>query len=108
MIVYGLRTCDTCRKVMKSLEKSDRKPAFHDVRDKPLTPPQIARFLDSFGDALVNRASTTWRGLAEEERALPAADLLARHPTVMKRPVIEDGQNLYLGFGPAVQASILK
>ncbi len=93
---------------MKALEEAGRAPGFRDVRAEPLATGDIARFLDAFGDALINRSSTTWRGLSEDERALPPADLLARHPTLMKRPVIEAGGKLYLGWGKDVQAALLK
>ncbi|MEM1077532.1 MAG: ArsC/Spx/MgsR family protein [Pseudomonadota bacterium] len=80
----------------------------HDIRADPLSSEQIGRFLEAFGDALVNTRSTTWRGLDADARQSDPADLLAAHPTVMKRPVIEtpDGA-LYLGWGEAVKARLL-
>ncbi len=65
-----------------------------------------ARALAEFGAALVNTRSTTWRGLSEEERARPAEDLLVAHPALMKRPLIESGGQLYLGWGKDVQAAL--
>lgn len=68
----------------------------------------LQRFRAAFGDALVNRRSTTWRGLSEDERAGDPLELLAAHPTLMKRPVIEaDDGTLYLGWDKAVQAALL-
>ena len=43
----------------------------------------------AFGAALVNRRSTTWRGLSEDERGADPVALLGAHPTLIKRPVIE-------------------
>lgn len=60
-----------------------------------------------FGDAVVNRASTTWRGLSEAERSAAPADLLAAHPTLMKRPVIEHDGHWTIGWKPDVQARYL-
>lgn len=108
MILYGIPTCDTCRKAMKALSAAGHPVRLHDVRAEPLTRTQIAAFLDRFGDKLINRASTTWRTLPEAERQGDPAALLARHPTLMKRPVIATGDTFHLGFGPDVQSALLK
>ena len=108
MIIYGISTCDTVRKARKALEAAGRAPAFRDVRTTPLNAAEIAEFETAFGDKIVNRASTTWRGLSEAERAAPIADLLGAHPALMKRPVIREGETLTLGWTPAVQAQWLE
>jgi len=102
LTLYGIKTCDTCRKARKALPDAQ----FHDLRETPLDSATIARFLHAFGDALVNKSSTTWRGLSEHDRQRPAADLLADHPTLMKRPVIDTGDTLLLGWKPDVQAAL--
>ena len=103
MILYGLKTCDTCRKALKSLEKAE----FRDVRAEGL-PKDLAQVaLAQFGDALINRKSTTWRALPDEERSRDPLALLADHPTLMKRPLIDDGGTLYLGWGADTQAALL-
>lgn len=102
LTIYGIKTCDTCRKARKALPQA----AFHDVRETPLDAALLARFLDRFGDALVNRASTTWRGLSEDDRLRSAAELLSEHPTLMKRPVIDTGQDLHLGWKKDVQSAL--
>ena len=102
LTIYGIKTCDTCRKARKALPDAQ----FHDLRETPLDGTTIAVFLHAFGDALVNKSSTTWRGLSEDDRKRPAADLLADHPTLMKRPVIDTGDTLLLGWKPDVQAAL--
>lgn len=99
--VYGIKTCDTCRKAVKALGA-----ALHDIRAEPLDADTLKRFSAAFGDSLLNTRSTTWRGLSEQERALPPLQLLAEHPTVMKRPVIEKDGALHLGWGKDVQAAL--
>ncbi|TCP41386.1 arsenate reductase family protein [Rhodovulum marinum] len=103
MVIFGLKTCDSCRKAKGLLPGAE----LRDVRETPLSAAEIARFLEAFGEALVNRRSTTWRGLSEAERAGDPAGLLAAHPALMKRPVIEAGGRLYLGWGKDVQAALL-
>jgi arsenate reductase-like glutaredoxin family protein len=106
MIVYGLKSCDTCRKAVKALSAAGHDARLVDIRADPLEPEQIARFVEVFGDRLVNRRSTTWRGVSEAERALPEAALIAAHPSVMKRPVIDTGDALYLGWDAGVSAAL--
>lgn len=104
MILYGIPTCDTCRKAKKALEAAGHTVRLHDVRATPLSDAELGEFIAAFGDRLVNRASTTWRALSDDERAAPAAELLSRHPTLMKRPVIR-GATLTLGWDKAAQAA---
>lgn len=106
MVLYGLKACDTCRKALKALEGAGHDVRFIDVRADGIDRDTLARFHAAFGDALVNTRSTTWRGLSETERARDPLDLLADHPTLMKRPVI-DGPTLTLGWTKAVQAELL-
>lgn len=101
-VIYGIKTCDTCRKARKALPDAH----FHDIRETPLDSATITRFLSAFGDALVNKSSTTWRVLSEEDRARAPAELLLAHPTLMKRPVIEAGDTVYLGWKQDVQSRL--
>jgi len=100
--IWGLKTCDTCRKAVKALPDA----RFRDIRAEPLDSEEIAALLATFGDSAVNRASTTWRGLSEAERAAAPADLLAAHPALMKRPVIKAGAGWHLGWTPAVRKAL--
>ncbi|WP_415184533.1 arsenate reductase family protein [Phaeovulum sp.] len=106
MILYGIPTCDTCRKAQRALTAAGHVVTFRDVRATPLTADERAEFLAAFGDKLINRASTTWRTLSETDRAAPPEALLAAHPTLMKRPVIR-ADSLTLGWSAATQALFL-
>lgn len=103
MKIYGLKTCDTCRKAMKSLPNAQ----FIDVRDTPLDAEFLNQALTRFAEKLVNTRSTTWRGLSEQERAQPPLELLRTHPALMKRPLFEtDDGELFLGWTRDVQAAL--
>ncbi len=104
MILYGIPTCDTCRKARKSLEAAGHIVQFRDIRKEPLSTPEWRLLLDAFGEDLVNRRSTTWRGLDEATRAAEPLDLLASHPSLMKRPVCEDGERRTIGWDPTARA----
>lgn len=107
MILYGIASCDTCRKALAALRSAAREVEFRDVRTTPLAPEELERFIALFDTRLVNRSSTTWRSLSEGERGLPVAELLARHPAVMKRPVIAEGAQVTLGWDQTAQAAWL-
>lgn len=107
MQLFGLKSCDTCRVALRELRAKGHEVTFRDVRADPLDAATLERFLDAFGADLVNRRSTTWRGLSDDERALDPMTLLARHPALMKRPVLEDGGRLFLGWNDAVRAALL-
>ncbi|SMO34112.1 ArsC/Spx/MgsR family protein [Ruegeria faecimaris] len=102
MRVYGLKTCDTCRKALKSLEGSD----FIDVRAQGVPDAVLAQALKRFGEALLNTRSTTWRGLDAEQRKKEPLELLQEHPTLMKRPLVEKDGALYLGWTAETQAAL--
>ena len=102
MQLYGLKTCDTCRKARKALQ--NQQVEYIDVREGQVPDAVLEAALAQFGDALLNRASTTWRGLDEVARASDPLALLKAHPTLMKRPlIVHDGQ-MTLGWKPDVAA----
>ena len=102
MIIYGLPNCDKCRAARKARPDAD----FQDIRETPLSPDFLAGAYDVLGAALLNTRSTTWRGLSEAERAKTPLDLLQAHPTLMKRPLIAAGDQLYLGWTKDVQVAL--
>lgn len=103
VVIHGLTACDACRKARKALESKGFDVTFRDVRDNPLSPAEIEKFLEFFGQELVNTRSATWRQLDEAERGIAPAELIRRHPTVMKRPVVE-GTRVTLGWSAATEA----
>ena len=102
MIVYGLATCDTCKKAMKAL--ADEKPTLRDVRADPLSDAEIAEFTAAFGDAIVNRQSTTWRAASDWLRASDATEQIRQQPALMNRPVIRSDRALTLGWDEGTAA----
>ncbi|KUJ82219.1 ArsC/Spx/MgsR family protein [Ruegeria profundi] len=102
MRLFGLKTCDTCRKALKTLPDAK----FFDVRSDGVPGNVLQQALDRFGEALLNTRSTTWRGLDDAQRARPPLELLADHPTLMKRPLIERDGELFLGWSPQTRAGL--
>ncbi|MBO6896368.1 MAG: arsenate reductase [Shimia sp.] len=101
--VFGLKNCDTCRKVMKALDGAE----LVDVRAEGVPEEVMQAAYEQFGDALANTRSTTWRNLGEEERKQPVLALIQEYPALMKRPLIERDGALYLGWGKDTQEALL-
>ncbi|EBA12692.1 arsenate reductase family protein [Roseobacter sp. CCS2] len=107
MRFFGLKSCDTCRKAFKSLTASGHTPNVIDVRADGIGDNDLATIVATFGEAAINRASTTWRGLSDDEKAADPTTLLATHPTLMKRPVIDADGQWTIGWKADVQAKYL-
>ena len=106
MILYGLSTCDTTKKALKALQKAGKDVVFRDVRAQPMTSAEIDAIITEFGDRAVNKQSTTYRGFSDFLRESDADAQIAAQPTVMKRPIIQDGATWYLGWDEAIEAKV--
>jgi arsenate reductase len=112
MNLYGLKTCDTCRKVRKELDAAKIAYDFHDVRDDGVTKAQIARWAKSAGwETLLNKSSTTWRGLPDAAKVglteTRAVALMAENPALVKRPIIDrGGTEVFVGWSKDVAAAV--
>jgi len=104
LTIYGIATCDTCKKARKALEADGHTVTFRDVRAQPLTDAEISELVTEFGTNIINRQSTTWRGLSDFLRENEPEAQLAAQPTLMKRPVIRGPDGLTLGWSDAVAA----
>lgn len=101
--IYGIRNCDTVRKARRWLDAHAIECPFHDLRADGLDAARLDRWLAAVGDeVLVNRRSRTWRELpaATREAAEAAAlrTLLLEQPTLLRRPVLETGGEVVVGF----------
>ena len=106
MILYGLSTCDTTKKALKALQRAGKDVVFRDVRAQPLTSAEIDAIITEFGDRAVNKQSTTYRGFSDFLRESDADAQIVAQPTVMKRPILQDGATWYLGWDEAIEAKV--
>ncbi len=109
--LYGLKNCDTCRKALAALEASDREVAFIDIREEADLDRLLPAWLKAVGaERLVNRRSTTWRTLTDEDKAgalgSSAETILKAHPTLIKRPVIDTGAGILVGWDSGTQQAL--
>lgn len=111
--VYGIRNCDTVKAARRWLDDQGIAYRFHDFRSDGLEPARLARWLNEPGwEQLINRRGTTWRQLNANTReglsATTAAALLLAHPTLIRRPVLEQAGRVHLGFSPEAYAHIFR
>ncbi len=106
MRVFSLKTCDTCRKALAALRAAGHAPEVIDVRADGIGAEDLAAIVAAFGPAAVNRSSATWRALSDKERAADPAVLIAAHPTLLKRPVIEQDGQWHQGWTASVRAAL--
>jgi arsenate reductase-like glutaredoxin family protein len=104
MILYGLSTCDVSKKALKALQAAGKDVTFRDVRAEPLTEAEIDAILTEFGDKAVNKQSTTYRSFSPFLRESQPEAQIAAQPTVMKRPIIQDGAAWYIGWDAETEA----
>ncbi|WP_369602506.1 Spx/MgsR family RNA polymerase-binding regulatory protein [Hahella sp. SMD15-11] len=104
LTVYGIRNCDTVRKAIRWLDAHQVAWQFHDVRQDGLEEALVRQWLEHKAPAdLINTRSATWRQIPEAERRFSTHDeavrLIIRYPTLLKRPVMTDGDTIQVvGF----------
>lgn len=97
---------------MKALNAAGKFPDFIEMRSDDVTRSDIERWLAAHDwKTLLNTRSTTWRGLSDEDKAdidtAKALSLMDEHRALIKRPVIESGDQIYLGWKADVQKALL-
>lgn len=104
MKVYGIPNCNTVKKATEWLRNNENTFEFHDYKKKGITVDKLKEWSKEVGwEKLVNKKGTTWRTLpAEEQQKITnektAIELMVTKPSVIKRPVIETGEKLVVGF----------
>ena len=103
MTLHGIPNCDTVKKARAWLECHGVDYRFRDFKKDPPTAAELARWADALGwEVLLNRRGTTFRALSEAEKAdidkAKALKLMAAHPSLIKRPVMDNGRKVTVGF----------
>jgi arsenate reductase len=110
--LYGIPNCDTVKKARTWLAGQGHDVDFHDFKKQGLARATVAGWLKQLDwEVLVNRKGTTWRKLPDERRAAvndkaSALELMLENPSVIKRPVLDAGGKLSVGFSPDQYAAM--
>ena len=107
--IYGIKNCDTMKKARSWLDEHGVAYTFHDYKTQGIDRAHLDIWVrDGSWETLLNRAGTTFRKLPDADKAdldkRKAIALMLAHPSVIKRPVLDIGGRLLVGFKPELYA----
>ena len=105
--IYGIKNCDTMKKARAWLDAHRIAYAFHDYKAEGIDKKRLEGWAKTVGwETLLNRAGTTFRKLPDKDKqgltAAKAIALMLDQPSMIKRPVLELGTKLVVGFKPDI------
>ena len=111
--IYGIKNCDTMQKAFAWLDKHGVGYEFHDYKKAGVTKAQLTAWCRAVGwETVLNRAGTTFRKLPEADKQNltqeKAIALMAANPSMIKRPVLETGGAIEIGFKPERYATMFR
>jgi arsenate reductase len=111
--IYGIKACDTMKKARAWLDEKGIAYAFHDYKSAGIDAKTLQDWTKKVGwEKLFNKAGTTFRKLPDADKAdideAKALALMLAHPSMIKRPVLEHGRDLIVGFKPEDYAARIK
>ncbi|MEW8500396.1 MAG: ArsC family reductase, partial [Candidatus Thiodiazotropha taylori] len=101
--MYGIPNCDTIKKARRWLDDQGVAYEFHDYKKAGVDEAMLTAWIGQLGwESLLNKRSTTWRQLDEAAKAnldeKQAIQIMLANPSIIKRPLLDDGKQLHLGF----------
>jgi arsenate reductase len=111
--IYGIKNCDTMKKARAWLDSHGVSYEFHDFKTAGAPKEKLKAWSDELGwETLLNRAGTTFKKLPDADKTglneRKALALMLEQPSMIKRPVLEAGGKLLVGFKPEIYASEVK
>ena len=110
-VIFGIPNCDTMKKARTWLESHRVSHEFHNYKVSGIERAKLAAWAKVVGwEALLNRSGTTFRKLPDAAKQnldeTKALRLMVEQPSLIKRPVLEHGKSLLLGFSAERYASL--
>ncbi len=110
--IYGIKNCDTMKKARAWLDAHGVSYAFHDYKVQGIERGRLETWARDVGwETLLNRAGTTFRKLPEKDKdglnVKKAIALMLDQPSMIKRPVLDVGGKVLVGFKPETYAKAL-
>jgi len=111
--IYGIKNCDTMKKARTWLDDHGVAYTFHDYKLAGIDANRLQRWVTKAGwETLLNRSGTTFRNLSDAQKAdlteRKAIALMIEQPSLIKRPVLEMGEQLLVGFKPDIYAAAVR
>jgi arsenate reductase len=109
--IFGIKNCDTMKKARAALDKRGVAYDFHDYKTAGIDKTKLEGWAKKAGwETLLNRAGTTFKKLPDKDKAnvteKKAIALMLAQPSMIKRPVLEAGGKLLVGFQPEEYAKL--
>lgn len=114
MKMYAIKNCDTVKKARKWLEEQGSDCEFHDYKVLGADKAVLEKACRLYGwEIVLNRRGTTWRKLSEAEQAAIVDDasaiaLMLEQPAIIKRPILDTGRCVLVGFKAESYAEALQ
>jgi arsenate reductase len=101
--IYGIKNCDTMKKAFAWLDAHKVAYEFHDYKKAGVPPGKLKAWAAKAGwEKLANTRGPTWRKIPDAEKkdltVSRVVELLEKHSSAIKRPVIEADGKLLVGF----------
>jgi arsenate reductase len=111
--VYGIKNCDTMKKAFAWLDLNGVEYTFVDYKKAGVAAQYLPDWIKRTGwEKLLNTRGLMWKKLTDAERAdvnqAKAQKLMETYPSIIKRPVLDTGKTLLVGFDPEVYAKALR
>lgn len=108
--IYGIKNCDTMKKARTWLETHGVQYEFHDYKTAGIDRERLEKWCKELGwETLLNRAGTTFKKLPDANKEnlneSKAIGLMLAQPSMIKRPVLDLGRRLLVGFKPELYQS---
>jgi Spx/MgsR family transcriptional regulator len=107
LTLYMIKNCNTCRRARQALEANGLPYQAYDLREDGLSASLLEHILERVPVmTLLNKRSTTWRNLDDDDKAdmdatshnYQARELMRAHPTLLKRPLLDTGEEILVGY----------
>ena len=108
LTIYGIKNCDTVKKALKFLSSKSLPHEFIDFRENLISEDLYKTMEQVVGlEMLINKRSSTYRSLTDDEKQNIGYELVSKYPTLIKRPVLIQNGDVMVGFSEKQYSELL-
>ena len=108
LTIYGIKNCDTVKKALKFLSSKSLPHEFIDFRENLISEDLYKIMEHGVGlEMLINKRSSTYRSLTDDEKQNIGYELVSKYPTLIKRPVLIQNGEVMVGFSEKQYSELL-
>ena len=108
LTIYGIKNCDTVKKAIKFLSRKSLQYEFIDFRENLISEDLYKTMEQGVGlEMLINKRSSTYRSLTDDEKQNIGYELVSKYPTLIKRPVLIQNGDVMVGFSEKQYSELL-